>query len=314
MGGKSTLFNCLLESDLCKIAALDKVKKAVTSPVPGTTLNLLKFPLSRPEPHFLKARKGRLRRHDQEFWRREARRAELLKSQPKMIHCIPSHYAIKHTLLESKTEVESSYMNAIDAAAVNEQQDVIDPKSAEFALSKYCYDSPGSVSQDQIINLLSAEEISRTLAKTPLHPRTFLLKLDQTILLGGIARLDYIDGPQRRAKQPLLERARGSNLLGVEGSQMPDLLGRRIEVQGVVRQGTDWWSGAKDIVLSSCGWVMVSSTSQEEVSTFLAYTPGGRGIATREPFLPGAVGMRGKRVQGTIAYRSDFFKRSLWKI
>ena len=186
--GKSTLFNCLLESDLCKIAALDKVKKAVTSPVPGTTLNLLKFPLSRPEPHFLKARKSRLRRHDQEFWRREARRAELLKSQPKMTHCIPSHYAIKHTLLESKTEVESSYMNAIDAAAVNEQQDVIDPKSAEFALSKYCYDSPGSVSQDQIINLLSAEEISRTLAKTPLHPRTFLLKLDQTILLGGIAR------------------------------------------------------------------------------------------------------------------------------
>ena len=186
--GKSTLFNCLLESDLCKIAALDKVKKAVTSPVPGTTLNLLKFPLSRPEPHFLKARKSRLRRHDQEFWRREARRAELLKSQPKMIHCIPSHYAIKHTLLESKTEVESSYMNAIDAAAVNEQQDVIDPKSAEFALSKFCYDSPGSVSQDQIINLLSAEEISRTLAKTPLHPRTFLLKLDQTILLGGIAR------------------------------------------------------------------------------------------------------------------------------
>ena len=102
-------------------------------------------------------------------------------------------------------------------------------------------------------------------------------------------RLDYIDGPQRRVKHPLLvtlfcsaslpinilstakvepflERARGSNLLGVEGSQMPDLLGRRIEVQGVVRQGTDWWNGAKDIVLSSCGWVMVSSTSQEEVT------------------------------------------------
>ena len=65
--------------------------------------------------------------------------------------------------------------------------------------------------------------------------------------------------------EPFLERARGSNLLGVEGSQMPDLLGRRIEVQGVVRQGADWWNGSKDIVLSSCGWVMVSSTSQEEV-------------------------------------------------
>ena len=66
---------------------------------------------------------------------------------------------------------------------------MIDPKSAEYSMSKFCYDSPGTVSQDQIINLLSAEEISKTLANTPLHPRTFLLKLDQTILLGGIARL-----------------------------------------------------------------------------------------------------------------------------
>merc|ERR1719234_2831922 len=71
-------------------------------------------------------------------------------------------------------------------------------------MSKFCFDSPGTVSQDQIINLLSSEEISRTLANTPLHPRTFLLKLDQTILLGGIARLDYIDGPKKRVTHPLL--------------------------------------------------------------------------------------------------------------
>ena len=187
--GKSTLFNSLLESDLCKVAALDKVKKAVTSPVPGTTLNLLKFPLSRPEPHFLRARRSRLRKADQEFWRREDHRIELLKSQPKLQHSIPSHYAIKHTLLESRTEVESSYMNTIDTSEHSKRQEVIDPMSAEYAMSKFCYDSPGTVSQDQIINLLSSEEISKTLANTPLHPRTFLLKLDQTILLGGIARL-----------------------------------------------------------------------------------------------------------------------------
>jgi len=336
--GKSTLFNSLLESDLCKVAALDKVKKAVTSPVPGTTLNLLKFPLSRPEPHFLRARRNRLRKADQEFWRREDCRIELLKSQPKLQHSIPSHYAIKHTLLDSKTEVESSYMNIIDTSEHSKRQEVIDPMSAEYTMSKFCYDSPGTVSQDQIINLLSSEEITKTLANTPLHPRTFLLKLDQTILLGGIARLDYIDGPEKRATHPLLvtifcsaslpvnilttpnvdaflERAQGSPLLlvGAEGRQTPPLLGRKIEVEGVIRRGTDWWSGAKDIVLSSCGWVMVSSSNPEEVSTFLAYTPGGRGIAARDPFLPDSVQMRGKRVQGTISYRSDFFQRSLWK-
>ena len=53
--------------------------------------------------------------------------------------------------------------------------------------------------------------------------------------------------------------------------------------------------------------------SHLQVSTFLAYTPGGRGIAARDPFLPGSVQMRGKRIQGSISYKSDFFQRGLWK-
>lgn len=40
--GKSTMFNTLLQSDYCKIQAVDLVQRATTSPWPGTTLNLLK--------------------------------------------------------------------------------------------------------------------------------------------------------------------------------------------------------------------------------------------------------------------------------
>lgn len=46
--GKSTLFNCLLQSDYCKVQAVDLVQRATTSIWPGTTLNLLKFPILRP--------------------------------------------------------------------------------------------------------------------------------------------------------------------------------------------------------------------------------------------------------------------------
>lgn len=46
--GKSTLFNTLLQSDYCKIKAVDLVQRATTSLWPGTTLNLLKFPILRP--------------------------------------------------------------------------------------------------------------------------------------------------------------------------------------------------------------------------------------------------------------------------
>ena len=37
--------------------------------------------------------------------------------------------------------------------------------------------------------------------------------------------------------------------------------------------------------LSSAGWVMVSPR-REEKAVFIAYTPDGRGIAVRSPFLP----------------------------
>ena len=40
--GKSTLFNILLKSDLCRIEADNKLHRATISSWPGTTLNLLK--------------------------------------------------------------------------------------------------------------------------------------------------------------------------------------------------------------------------------------------------------------------------------
>jgi GTP-binding protein EngB required for normal cell division len=47
--GKSSIFNLLMDSDLCDVKALCKIDKATIAPVPGTTLNLLKFPIMKPE-------------------------------------------------------------------------------------------------------------------------------------------------------------------------------------------------------------------------------------------------------------------------
>lgn len=46
--GKSSLFNMLLNSDYCKVQAVDLVQRATVSAWPGTTLNLLKFPILNP--------------------------------------------------------------------------------------------------------------------------------------------------------------------------------------------------------------------------------------------------------------------------
>ncbi|CAL4063466.1 unnamed protein product, partial [Meganyctiphanes norvegica] len=58
--GKSTLFNALLGSDMCKTEASDLIQRATTSPWPGTTLNMLKFPLLRPSGERLFLRVKRL--------------------------------------------------------------------------------------------------------------------------------------------------------------------------------------------------------------------------------------------------------------
>lgn len=60
--GKSTLFNTFLQSDLCKSQAVNLIQHATTSVWPGTTLNLLKFPILKPSPHKLFIRVSRLKR------------------------------------------------------------------------------------------------------------------------------------------------------------------------------------------------------------------------------------------------------------
>ena len=97
--GKSSLFNLLLESDLCKVRALDLVQKAITSPVPGTTLNLLKFPVTRPEPHFIADRAVRLRAANVSFARQEAERLIALRQNQRNPElAVPSTFNIVHTL------------------------------------------------------------------------------------------------------------------------------------------------------------------------------------------------------------------------
>ena len=54
-----------------QIRAVDIMSRAMTSPVPGTTLDLLKFPVTRPEPHFINDRSKRLKQYRSAFSEKE---------------------------------------------------------------------------------------------------------------------------------------------------------------------------------------------------------------------------------------------------
>lgn len=59
--GKSTLFNTLLKSDYCTAKGAEAIDRATISPWPGTTLNLLKFPICNPTPYRMFERQKRLK-------------------------------------------------------------------------------------------------------------------------------------------------------------------------------------------------------------------------------------------------------------
>lgn len=74
------------------------------------------------------------------------------------------------------------------------QQFGFDETKEEYKYSRWCYDTPGTIQPDQILDLLTTPELLSVLPTKIISPRTFILQANQTIFLGGIGRLDYLEG------------------------------------------------------------------------------------------------------------------------
>lgn len=63
--------------------------------------------------------------------------------------------------------------------------------------SKWFYDTPGVVQNDQIINLLTTDELLDVVPKKALWPRVLMVKPGQSLFLAGLGRVDFIGGTDR---------------------------------------------------------------------------------------------------------------------
>lgn len=71
----------------------------------------------------------------------------------------------------------------------------LDDEKLEFKNSKWCYDTPGAIQPDQVLHLLTTEELLLTLPNRIISPRTFTIKPQESLFLAGLGRIDCIDGP-----------------------------------------------------------------------------------------------------------------------
>ncbi|XP_040579418.1 nitric oxide-associated protein 1 isoform X1 [Lepeophtheirus salmonis] len=324
--GKSSIFNMLMDSDLCKVQAHDKVEKASVTPVPGTTLNLLKFPITRPDPSRMNERTSRLARDASILSVIEKQRMQELIVSKDLKYAAPVG-------LVGRTFGQDKSINVMDFSFTggNKVEEILpkrlNPKSHDFADGRWFYDTPGTVSHDQVINLLTQEELQTILPQHTIQPRSFLIRIGQSVLLGGIARLDVVQGPDiTKFRHPLritvfcssalpiniLETCyvekfiqKYSHQLKVPSANKSRLAKLpKMDFKEFVADSSKQET-CVDIVLSSIGWISCFPMRQYAFD-LKAWTPGAKGLDLRNPaLLPYAYYLRGNRINGTPTFKNE---------
>ncbi|XP_044261998.1 nitric oxide-associated protein 1 [Tribolium madens] len=323
--GKSSLFNALIQSDYCKTQAIDLIQRATTSVWPGTTLNLLKFPIKRPAGYRQFLREKRLNlMHKIQAEENTLRKEQLRQTKNAKYASLIGHIGVTKNPDSITTDPKDLF--AQGEASSGKLTMGVDEKLAQFAYSKWCFDTPGVVQPDQIIHLLTTEELLLTLPKELVIPRTLCLKPNSSLFIAGLARLDYVDGPTSIrltvfASQELpltvctIEDAEEmyQKLLGTDLFRVPSGDSKRISrwpnlelAKEFTVKGQSWYKSSNDVVLSNAGWVAVTGKMELEYK-LQAWTPEKRGVYIRDCLLPYAVALAGKRIKRSVAYNKFRF-------
>ncbi|XP_072315710.1 nitric oxide-associated protein 1 [Eucyclogobius newberryi] len=323
--GKSTLFNALLESDYNRLLGS---QRATESPWPGTTLNLLKFPILNPTPARLLRRQQRLKEEAlllqgpaQGTEERDERsphgyvsghvgRTFKTMFRPEVIQFDPDLLAFG--------EIEDGLMTRPVAEKIKEELAPHHVKDAHWL-----YDTPGIIKDQDMLKLLTEQEIRSVVPVQALVPRTFVLKPGSSLFVGGLVRIDFINGPKstwfsvlvsglvpvhvssvERANS-VYEKHAGEKLLGVPmgGAErmktFPKLVPMDLQIQG---QG--YGEAAADIKISSAGWVALTPPPGDIIDVKV-WSPEGGAVTVRTPsLLPHVVMLKGARIRKSAAYKT----------
>ncbi|XP_043112832.1 nitric oxide-associated protein 1 [Puntigrus tetrazona] len=327
--GKSTLFNTLMESDYCKSRASDVIHKATISPWPGTTLNLLKFPIINPTPYRMFRRAERLKQASH-LTEDDMNPGELKR----IIHFSKQGYLVGHigrTFISKqpkKTLVEFD-PDSLSFGEDLEEEVKKDPSSTDAELSyneikdaHWFHDTPGIMKEHDVLSLLNEQEVKLVVPKHAITPRTFIMNPGMVLFLGALARIDYLEGKSPcwftvvsskcipvhitclNKADAIYQKHAGSSLLAVPSGgeermkTFPPLVAQDFELQG---QGCN--SAITDIKISSAGWVAVTAAEGDPL-LLRTHAPEAAGLCLRTPpLLPHVVNLKGQRINKTPSYK-----------
>lgn len=327
--GKSSVFNRLVASDYCDVNAEAFVERVTTSPWPGTTLNMLKFPIQRVSRTLATFRMSRTA--DQ---RKLPSKIMLAKRNVRA-----PFGSIRHTTLEEPVgrtlkanSVQHQYTteSTFDVAKKSSHQSISAPTQDVHA-GTWCHDTPGVHTSDQILDLLTIDELNLLNPRWIISPKSFVLTLGSTMFLAGIGRMDYIakhgDNTEEDVKSDFVRctlftsdllplticRTTDADevyekLLETEAFVIPSNEPERLKAWPELKNktldvtGTGLNVSSADITFSSAGWVAIALRAGN-TGRFRVWTPEGRGIHLRSPaLLMKSIKLRGARIAHTPMY------------
>ncbi|KAG7462096.1 hypothetical protein MATL_G00199000 [Megalops atlanticus] len=332
--GKSTLFNTLLESDYCKSKASDVIRKATISPWPGTTLNLLKFPIINPTPYRMLRRAERLKSNaaqkEKELDPQELRRLQHLSKQGYLVGRVGRTFRVDAQAAGGRDALEfdpeSLSFGELEEESGGRHSQPSHPvefSHNELKDAHWLYDTPGITKEQDMLSLLTEQELKIVVPTQAITPRTFVLKPGTVLFLGALGRIDYLEGEKScwftviasnllpvhitslDKADAVYRKHAGNTLLGVPlgGEErmraFPPLLPRYFQLTG---QG--YQRASADIKFSSTGWVAVTGNDGNHI-VLRAYAPEGVGLQLRTPpLLPFVVTLKGERIKKSPAYKT----------
>lgn len=331
--GKSTLFNTLLDSDYCKSKGTDVIHKATISPWPGTTLNLLKFPIINPTPYRLFRRKERLEKDSQQtegdLSPEELRRLQTFSKQGYLVGRIGRTFRVDPAPKREEIEFDPDSLAYGEYGAEEETTTESAPvKEVEFSHNElkdahWLFDTPGIMKEHDVLSLLNDLEVKMVVPRQAIVPRTFVLKPGMVLFLGALGRIDYLQGEKScwfsvvasnqlpvhittlDKADAIYQKHAGNVLLGVpmggeeRMKSFPPLVSQDITLKGL-----GYLQATADIKMSSAGWVAVTAVEGDQL-LLRAHAPGASGLSLRSPpLLPHVVTLKGERIRKSSAYKT----------
>uniref|UniRef100_G1RC61 Nitric oxide associated 1 n=2 Tax=Nomascus leucogenys TaxID=61853 RepID=G1RC61_NOMLE len=330
--GKSTLFNTLLESDYCTAKGSEAIDRATISPWPGTTLNLLKFPICNPTPYRMFKRHQRLKKDstqaEEDLSEQEQNQLNVLKKHGYVVGRVGRTFLYSE---EQKDNIPFEFdadslafdMENEPVTGTHKSTKQVELTAQDVKDAHWFYDTPGITKENCILNLLTEKEVNIVLPTQSIVPRTFVLKPGMVLFLGAIGRIDFLQGNQSAwftvvasnilpvhitsldRADALYQKHAGHTLLQVPmgGKErmagFPPLVAEDI----MLKEGLGASEAVADIKFSSAGWVSVTPNFKDRLH-LRGYTPEGTVLTVRPPLLPYIVNIKGQRIKKSVAYKT----------